>query len=136
MSHQLTFEKFADYDAGKLGITVEAFLKLNKEPILFEAKIDTGSTNCIFERRIGEQLGLVIEEGLPKYIGTATGRFLTYEHEVTLSVLGFDFDILACFAENDSFNKNILGRYGFLMQTKIGLVDYEGKLFLSKYLDE
>ena len=134
MVHQLTFEKLAEYDAGKLGITVEASLKLNQESVIFEAKIDTGSTNCIFERQIGEQLGLKIEEGLPKYIGTATGRFLTYEHDVTLSVLGYDFDILACFAENESFNKNILGRYGFLMQAKLGLVDYEGKLFLSKYL--
>ena len=135
MSHQLSFEKLAEYDAGKLGITVEASLRLNQELVIFEAKIDTGSTNCIFERRVGEQLGLIIEEGLPKYIGTATGRFLTYEHDVTLSVLGFDFNILACFAENEAFNKNILGRFGFLMQTKLGLVDYEGKLFLSKYLD-
>ena len=135
MSHQLTFEKLAEYDAGKFGITVEATLKFNQESVVFAAKIDTGSTNCVFERRIGEQLGLEIEAGLPKYIGTATGRFLTYEHDVTLSVLGFDFDILACFAENDAFDKNILGRYGFLMQTKLGLVDYEGKLYLSKYLD-
>ncbi len=61
---------------------------------------------------------------------------MTYEHEVTLSVLGFDFDILACFAKDEWFQKNILGRYGFLMQVKIGLVDYEGKLYLSHYLDE
>ena len=135
MSHQLTFEKLSEYDAGKIGITVESSLRLNQESVIFEAKIDTGSTNCVFERRVGEQLGLIIEDGLPKYIGTATGRFLTYEHDVTLSVLGFDFDILACFAESESFDKNILGRYGFLMQTKLGLVDYDGKLYLSKYLD-
>ncbi len=135
MLHQLTFSQFAEYDAGQTGISVAASLKLNQEPVKFQAKIDTGSTNCIFERKIGEQLGLKIEEGLPKYIGTATGRFLTFEHEVTLSVLGFDFDILACFAENEAFTKNILGRYGFLMQVKLGLVDYEGKLFIGKYLE-
>lgn len=135
MSHQLSFEKFIEYDAGISGITIEVSLKLNGKPVVFDAKVDTGSTNCIFERRIGEKLGLIIEEGLPKYIATATGKFLTFEHEVTLSVLEFDFDILACFAESETFNKNILGRYGFLMQTKLGLVDYEGKLFLSRYLD-
>ena len=136
MSFQLNFSQFAEYDSGELGINVKVSLRLDQEPIDFLAKIDTGSTNCIFTRKIGEQLGLKIEDGLPKWIGTATGRFLTYEHDVTLSVLGFDFDILACFAEDQQFQKNILGRYGFLMQVKFGVVDYEGKLYLSRYLDE
>ncbi len=136
MPHQLNFSQVAEYDSGEPGINVKASLRLDQEPIDFAAKIDTGSTNCIFTREIGEQLGLKIEDGLPKWIGTATGRFLTYEHEVTLSVLDFDFDILACFAADEQFQKNVLGRYGFLMQVKIGLVDYEGKLYLSHYLDE
>jgi hypothetical protein len=136
MAYQLSFSQVADYDSGELGVTVKASLKLEQEVIEFSAKIDTGSTNCIFTRKIGEQLGLKIEDGLPKWIGTATGRFLTYEHEVTLSVLGFNFDILACFAEGENLQKNILGRYGFLMQVKFGVVDYEGKLYLSHYLDE
>ena len=60
---------------------------------------------------------------------------MTYEGAVTLSVLGFDFDILACFADDERIQKNILGRYGFLMQVRFGLVDYEGRLYLSHYLD-
>lgn len=136
MPYQLNFSQFAEYDSGESGITVKASLGVDRESIDFSAKVDTGSTNCIFTRKIGEQLGLKIENGLPKWIGTATGRFLTFEHEVTLSVLGFDFDILACFAEDEGLQKNVLGRYGFLMQVKIGLVDYEGKLYLSHYLDE
>lgn len=136
MPYQLNFSQVAEYDSGESGINVKASLRLDQEPIDFAAKVDTGSTNCIFTRKIGERLGLKIEDGLPKWIGTATGKFLTYEHDVTLSVLGFDFDILACFAEDEQFEKNILGRYGFLMQVKIGLVDYEGKLYLSHYLDE
>ncbi len=136
MPYQLNFSQFAEYDSGEPGVNVKASLKLDQKPIDFSTKIDTGSTNCIFMRELGEQLGLKIEDGLPKWIGTATSRFLTYEHEVTLSVLGFDFDILACFAKDEWFQKNILGRYGFLMQVKIGLVDYEGKLYLSHYLDE
>lgn len=136
MPYQLNFSRVAEYDSGEPGINVRVSLRLDQKPIDFAAKIDTGSTNCIFTREIGEQLGLKIEDGLPKWIGTATDRFLTYEHEVTLSVLGFDFDVLACFAEDERFLKNILGRYGFLMQVKIGLVDYEGKFYLSHYLDE
>lgn len=135
MGYQLSFSQVAEYDSGESGINVKASLRLDQQTLDFSAKIDTGSTNCIFTREIGEQLGLKIEDGLPKWIGTATGRFLTYEHEVTLSVLGFNFDILACFAKDAQLQKNILGRYGFLMQVKIGLVDYEGKLYLSHYLD-
>jgi hypothetical protein len=51
-----------------------------------------------------------------------------------MSVLDFDFDILACFAADDAFQKNVLGRYGFLMQIQLGLVDYEGKLYLAQLL--
>jgi predicted aspartyl protease len=136
MAHQIDFSQLAEYDAGQTGISIEASIQLNDEPINFLAKIDTGSTNCIFTRQAGEKIGLKIEDGLEKWIGTATGKFLTYEHEVTLSVLGFHFDILACFADNESFDKNILGRYGFLMQVKIALIDYEGKIYLSQYANE
>ena len=136
MAYRLNFSQVAEYDSGESGINVKASLRLDQQPLDFSAKIDTGSTNCIFTREIGEQLGLRIEDGLPKWIRTATGRFLTYEHEVTLSVLGFDFDILACFTEDENLQKNILGRYGFLMHVKMGLVDYEGKLYLSHYPDE
>ena len=58
---------------------------------------------------------------------------MTYEHEVNLSVLDFSFTVLVCFAEDSAFQTNVLGRYGFLMQVKFGLVDYEGKLYLGKY---
>ena len=132
MSHVLTFSQLIEYDAGLPGITVPAALKLVGKEVAFEAKIDTGSTHCIFERHLGEKLGLDIEAGLPKQIIAATSTFLTYEHAVTMSILDFDFDVLACFAADEGFQKNILGRHGFLMQIKLGLIDYEGKLYLEK----
>ncbi len=133
MTYTLTFTQLAEYDAGQPGITVTVELRLSEKLVKVEAKIDTGSTNCIFARRFGEELGLVIEDGLPKRIRTAMSSFMTYEHEVNLSVLDFNFTVLVCFAEDSAFQTNVLGRYGFLMQVKFGLVDYEGKLYLSKY---
>jgi predicted aspartyl protease len=130
--HKLEFSHLIEYNAGDAGITVSASLKLIGKTIDFVAKVDTGATNCVFERRLGEELGLNIEAGLPKRIGTATSSFLTYEHEVTMTVLDFDFDVLACFAADEAFQRNILGRHGFLMQIKLGLVDYEGKLYLER----
>lgn len=133
MAESVEFVKTFSYDAGQTGITVPVELRLFGKVASFNAKIDTGSTNCIFARKFGEELGIEIEKGLPKRIRTATGSFLTYEHEVMLTVLGFDFDVLVCFAEDAAFQTNVLGRYGFLMQIKLGLIDYEGKILISPY---
>lgn len=131
--HNLTFRHLFAYDLGKSGIFIPIKLQLVGKSVETEAKIDTGSTNCIFSRQIGERLDLKIEDGLPKRIGTATGSFMTFEHRVTLSILDLDFDLLACFAEGDTFQTNVLGRFGFLIQVHLGIVDYDGKLYLSKY---
>lgn len=134
--HNLAFRRLIEYDAGESGITIPVSLNFIGETVETRAKIDTGSTNCIFARSVGEKLGLDIEDGLPKHIRTATGSFLTFEHRVTISIDDFDFDVLACFAENEAFQFNVLGRYGFLMQVQLGLVDYDGKLYLDNYGSE
>lgn len=133
MDHSLNFEQLLEYDPGQAGITIEVCLNLFERNVGFAAKIDTGATYCIFERKHGEALGLNVESGLPQFISTVTGRFLTYGHEVTLSVAGYDFDSLVYFAADESFNRNVLGRHGWLDRVILGLVDYEGKLFLSRY---
>lgn len=134
--HDLSFRHLYEYDLTKAGISVPVKLKLIEASADCEAKIDTGSTNCIFSRHLGEKLDLKIEDGLPKRIRTATGSFMTFEHRVTLEVLDCEFDFLACFAEDESFQTNVLGRFGFLIQVSLGIVDYEGKIYLSKYGDE
>jgi hypothetical protein len=62
--HLIDFEKLCLYDAAENGITVQTTLKLSNQSVSFPAKIDTGSTFCIFERRYGAELGLEIEQGL------------------------------------------------------------------------
>jgi hypothetical protein len=49
--HRLGFEKLCYYDAGESGISVQTTLKVSGKSISFPAKIDTGSTFCIFERK-------------------------------------------------------------------------------------
>ena len=85
---------------------------------------------------MGEQLGLTIENKYPQWFSTATGRFLAFGHEVTLQFAGIEFNALVYFAADASFNRNVLGRFGGLDHLRIGLVDYDGKLYLSKYGDE
>lgn len=133
--YHFDFEKLVEYDEGENGITVNTTLKFSNEFVSFPAKVDTGSTFCIFERKHGEQLGLEIENGLFQRVGTATGVFIVYGFRVLLEVEGFQFDSLVYFAQDENFRRNVLGRHGWLELVKIGLVDYEGKLYLSRYLE-
>jgi hypothetical protein len=133
MPFTLNFSRFVEYDAGLPGISLEVTLSLINSSVTIPAKVDTGSTDCIFARKYGEQLGLVIEDGERIRIGTATGGFDAYRHFVTFRVLDYEFDAGVCFIQDENINRNVLGRHGFLDRVKLGLVDYEGKLFLSPY---
>ena len=108
MSVILEFSKTYNFNTLETGITVPIKLFSEAENVALAAKIDTGSTNCIFARKHGEEIGIEIENGLPKRIRTATGSFLTYEHEIALSVLDYDFDVLVCFAADAEFQTNAL----------------------------
>jgi hypothetical protein len=39
------------------------------------------------------------------------------------------------FAADAAFSRNVLGRQGWIDRIRLGLVDYEGKLYLSDYSD-
>jgi hypothetical protein len=136
MAYTLDFDLLHTYDPGKAGITIPVVLKLGSKAVEVEAKLDTGAAYCIFARAFGEDLGFDIESGSSLHIATPTGSFLAYGHTVTLSLLDYDFDSLVYFAADESFYRNVLGRYGCLNQIQLGIVDYEGKLFLNRYITE
>lgn len=133
MTELLEFDILHEYSIYKVGITVETILKLGNSFVDVETKIDTGSTYCVFERHHGEGLRLDIESGIPIDIGTATGSFPAFGHELTLSVLGIETVSTIYFAESDYFDRNVLGRIGWLDRVKLGLIEQESKLFLSEY---
>ena len=133
MSYQLSFTELVNYDAGQPSITVPLTLSVGQARVVCDAKVDTGSSNCIFARNVGEELGLDIETGLHLLVGTVTGTFVAYLHEVNLSLASFEFSGLVGFAEDNEFRRNVLGRRGFVEQIVLGLVDYEGALYLSRY---
>jgi len=133
MNHNLEFEKLVQYDAGKSGISLNVELRLGKDSTTFEAKVDTGSTYCIFERIYGEKLGIEIETGLREKIITANSFFWAFAHIVTLVVEDYKFDSTVYFAQDESFNRNVLGRHGWLDRVIVGINDYDGKLYLNRY---
>jgi hypothetical protein len=133
MAYQLEFEKLLSYDDAESGITLPASLKTNGQSLNIPAKLDTGASCCIFERRFGEELGFVIESGMRQSFRTATGTFVAYGHEVTLSVADFEFETVVFFPSDAEIGLNVLGRFGWLDRVVLGLVDYESKLYIRRY---
>jgi len=131
----LSFRTSYGYDTRQPGITVPVFLSRGGMRVELHAKVDTGASACILARGHGELVGLEIESGTPEYFGTATGRFKAYGHTMILSVLGFEFESVVYFAESQSYNRDVLGRQGWLDRIRLGLIDYDGKLYLSEYND-
>lgn len=136
MEWHLNFEKQTYYDAGKPGITVPVSLRVRNKAVYVDAKLDTGSSLCVFQREFGETLNFEIESGYRTRINTANSFFIAYGHEVTLSVAGYDFDVMVYFAEDFEIKRNVLGRQGFLDRMQIGLIDYFGQLYLSRISDQ
>ena len=130
---QLNFEKLLTYDTSKLGIELDVTLKLSGKSVNFTAKVDTGADHCIFERRLGEDLGLKIENGIAQRFSTATGIFLAYGHNIMVITENLEFDSYIFFYADESYKTNVLGRFGWLDRVILGLVDYEGKLYLDYY---
>jgi hypothetical protein len=61
------------------------------------------------------------------------GSFDAYGHMLTLETFGYSFDVTVYFAAHEAFSRNVLGRRGWLDQVRLGLVEYESKLYLSRY---
>jgi hypothetical protein len=95
------------------------------------AKLDTGSTYCIFEKKYADWLEIELTSGVPARIATATGYFYCYGHELTLSVADLEWQAVVYFAEMEAFSLNVVGRTGFLDRLQIGIVDYEQQLYLG-----
>ena len=133
MSDSIEFDISHTYSLFETGITVPVTMTYAGETEDLRAKIDTGSSFCIFRRLHGNALGIEIETGVPVVIGTATSSFQVYGHEVVIHVLGIELASIVYFAESDLFDRNVLGRSGWLNRIKLGLVEPEGKLFLSTY---
>jgi hypothetical protein len=56
-----------------------------------------------------------------------------YRHEVTVQTLGIEFSAVVFFAQDSAFNRNFLGRSGWLDRLRIAIVDYDRLLFVSPY---
>ena len=73
-----------------------------------------------------------VETGTPLRLSTLTGTFDAYGHMLTVETLGYSFNVTVYFAAHESFTRNVLGRRGWLDQVRLGIVEYESKLYLRR----
>jgi hypothetical protein len=129
--HELRFSQRHVYDSLTDGITVPVTLKTGSCVIELLAKIDTGASDCLFERGYAEALGLQLENGERKTYATANSRFEAYGHEILIEVMGIETHTLAYFFADPHITRNVLGRRGCPDRIRLGIVDYDQAIYLG-----
>ena len=99
-------------------------------------KLNTGASFCIFERAYGEMLGLDVEDWTQAIVSTANSTFQAFGHWLTMTALGFQFDVMVYFAADESIRRSVPGRRGFIDQLRLCLIEHDGELYISKYDDK
>jgi hypothetical protein len=134
--HKLTFSALHSYDSGKPGISLPVRLSIGTGVVDLIANLDTGASYCIFQRNYADSLGIALETGAEEIIGTVNSTFIAYGHEVGIIAFGFEFHATVYFAKEYEIRRNVLGRQGWLDRIRLGLIDYDGKLYVSHYDDD
>jgi hypothetical protein len=132
----LAFAFTYDYSLSKLGIEIPIRMWSRPErKVLLSAKVDTGAEYCVFERAYAERLGIEVETGEFKPMSTATGRFDTFGHHLTLACFDWEVESTVYFAAEEGFRRNVVGLNGWLDKFRFGLVHQDSRLYLSHYDD-
>ena len=136
--HQKSFSTLLRYDEKILGITVPLIVQ-NGELFteILDAKIDTGSTYCVFSREYADVLGIGdVESGEEIRVESPIGGTATiFGHQLRLTVAGVSVDSLAYFWEDRGKTRNVLGRVGWLQKFRICIVDHDCEFYFSGYND-
>jgi hypothetical protein len=134
MTYPLDFQIQHRYRTLESGIEIPAALRSGVRTALCQAKVDTGSALCLFQRELAEMLGLEVESGYRRELSTLTsGGLIAYGHSVTLHTLGVEFESFVYFAADYHLPRNLLGRDGWLQKVRLAVIDYVAELYLSPY---
>ena len=133
MAFPIIFDIQKIYNSIEEGITIPTILLFGENIVYFQAKIDTGAQVCLFQREVGEQLGIDIENGPRIKISSLGGAILAFGHTVTLHTLGLEFDSVVYFAADYGLERNLLGRDGWLQKVRLAVIDYDSTIYLSNY---
>ncbi len=131
--HQLDFAEAYPYKDDETGIPIEIRLSYAGTSIEVTAKVDCGAAVCLFSHEDGRDLGIPIEQGIPKRLGGLAGSLDAYGHEVTLQTGDIAFQSIVYFAKYPGLQRNLLGRRGWLRNLRLAVIDYDNLLYLSAY---
>ena len=118
------------------GVTVQVTLAANAtETISIAARVDSGSSFCVFGRQWADVLGLDWEAGEQLMIATAAGTFAAHLHEVNIQLLDYEWTVWVAFAEWDtmppSSARDILGLNGFFDHFLVAIDDRAEMIYLE-----
>lgn len=132
---QLTFDQEHQYADDDEGIPLEVTLSYAGNDVDVWAKVDPGAAVCLFSNETGQKLGIPVEHGIPRRLGSLSGSLEAYGHEVTLQTGDIAFQSLVYFAKYPGLQRNLLGRQGWLRNLRLAVIDYDNLLYLSAYDD-
>ena len=111
MPHTLTFEVAYRYQESQEGISIPVTLAHKTGLYRAVAKVDPGAEVCLFSNEVGLQLGLDVERGIPRGLGTIGGTTIeSFGHEVTIQTFGITMCSVVYFAKYPGITRNLLGR--------------------------
>ncbi|MBI4751242.1 MAG: hypothetical protein HY774_22410 [Acidobacteria bacterium] len=111
-------------------------LTFGSKQVEVDGKLDTGASSCIFPREVGEDLEIDIESGELRTFGSAHSISEAYGHWIQVSMFDLNFETTVYFVKHPGFPRSLLGRQGFLEKFRIGLIEYDGLLYLSDYNED
>jgi hypothetical protein len=128
----LDFEAGLEYEETSAGILVPIRLTHGDYSVELRVRLDTGASDCLFDRYYADILGLA-DTGVERDYRTVTGSFRAFGHEVTIETLGLQWSALVFFHAMGNPAHAFAGRRGWLDHIRLGIVHYERKLFLGQY---
>ncbi len=127
----LEFDAGLEYEATSAGILVPIRLVHGDRSVELRARLDTGASDCLFDRFYSDILGLP-DSGVEREYRTVTGSFKAFGHEVTVETLGLQWSAWVFFHAMGNPAHAFVGRRGWLDRVRLGIVHYEQKLFLGQ----
>ena len=90
-------------------------IKALDKHLKYEALIDSGADECIFDAQLAEILGIDVQKGAKRMVGGITGKEQPYySHQITISIGGWEYETKAGFMPHmPGFGYGVLGQRGF-----------------------
>lgn len=129
----LEFDLRYRYDLTPSGIIVPVELVMANHRVVLPARLDTGSSDCLFDRSFAELLGIDLESGYERTYRTVAGSFSAFGHELTLRTQGMEWSAMVFFYAAPDPEANFLGRRCWLDRVRLGLTHYEQALYLAPF---